>query len=400
MEIGTVIVAGHICLDIIPQFNSQTPLDFRTQFQPGSLTRVGPAVFSTGGPVSNTGLVLHKLGIPTRLVARVGEDVFGQQVRRILSGYGTHLNQGIAALPGEMTSYSVIISPPGVDRLFLHCPGANDTFNAKDVPEDWLASASLLHFGYPPVMRRMYEQDGAELERLFSLAKAAGVTTSLDLCAVDPTTEAGRLDWSAILARTLPYVDLFTPSLDELLFMLDRPAFEQAIHQGGFQVFLQREPGRLTSLGERLLEMGVKVALIKLGECGAYLRTAGKDRLICMGRGQPADPEAWSDRELWAPCFQVEVVGTTGSGDSTIAGFISGLLRRQTPVSALTSAVAVGACNVEAADALSGVPPWEVIESRISAGWKRLKFEEVPAGWIKDSRQQIWIGPQDRQLQE
>lgn len=400
MEIGTVIVAGHICLDIIPQFNSQTPLDFRTQFQPGSLTRVGPAVFSTGGPVSNTGLVLHKLGIPTRLVARVGEDVFGQQVRQIISGYGAHLNQGIVAQPGEMTSYSVIISPPGVDRLFLHCPGANDTFNADDVPESWLASAAVLHFGYPPVMRQMYEHDGAELERLFSLAKAAGVTTSLDLCAVDPTTEAGRLDWGAILARTLPYVDLFTPSLDELLFMLDRPAFEQALDAGGLRRFLHHEPGRLTSLGGRLLEMGVKVALIKLGECGAYLRTAGIDRLVRMGRGQPADPGAWCDRELWAPCFRVEVVGTTGSGDSTIAGFINGLLRQLPPVSALTAAVAVGACNVEAADALSGVPAWEMIESRISAGWERLYFEDLPAGWEKDSRQQIWTGPQDRRIQE
>jgi sugar/nucleoside kinase (ribokinase family) len=400
MEVGTVIVAGHICLDIIPQFNSQTPLDFRTQFQPGSLTRVGPAVFSTGGPVSNTGLVLHKLGIPTRLVARVGKDVFGLQVRRILSSYGTHLNQGIVALPGEMTSYSVIISPPGVDRFFLHCPGANDTFYANDVPEDWLASASLLHFGYPPVMRRMYEHDGAELERLFSQAKAAGVTTSLDLCAVDPTTEAGRLDWRAILARTLPYVDLFTPSLDELLFMLDRPAFEQALDAGGLRRFLHHQPGRLTSLSGRLLEMGVKVALIKLGEHGAYLRTAGMDRLVRMGRGQPADPGAWCDRELWSPCFQVEVVGTTGSGDSTIAGFINGLLRNLTPASALTAAVAVGACNVEAADALSSVPDWGAIERRIAAGWKRLKFDDVPTGWKKDSRQQIWVGPHDPQIQE
>jgi hypothetical protein len=93
-------------------------------------------------------------------------------------------------------------------------------------------------------------------------------------------------------------------------------------------------------------------------------------------------------------------VGTTGSGDSTIAGFINGLLRNLPPVSALTAAVAVGACNVEAADALSGVPDWGVIEGRISAGWERLYFEDVPAGWKKDSRQQIWVGPQDRQIQE
>ncbi len=51
---------------------------------------------------------------------------------------------------------------------------------------------------------------------------------------------------------------------------------------------------------------------------------------------------------MWAPCFDVEVVGTTGSGDATIAGFLSALLRDASPEEAMTMAVAVGACNVEA----------------------------------------------------
>jgi hypothetical protein len=34
----------------------------------------------------------------------------------------------------DVTSYTIAISPPGVDRTFLHCPGANQTFRADDVP--------------------------------------------------------------------------------------------------------------------------------------------------------------------------------------------------------------------------------------------------------------------------
>ena len=94
MELGAAVVAGHICLDIIPQFDPQTAINFHTQFQPGSLTRVGPAIFSTGGAVSNTGLALHKLGIPTRLVARIGDDLFGQEVLRIVASFGANLAQG------------------------------------------------------------------------------------------------------------------------------------------------------------------------------------------------------------------------------------------------------------------------------------------------------------------
>ncbi len=68
------------------------------------------------------------------------------------------------------------------------------------------------------------------------------------------------------------------------------------------------------------------------------------------------DPAGWADQGLWAPCFRVEVVGTTGVGDVVIAGFVAGLLRGLPPTETLTAAVVAGACNVEAADALSGIP--------------------------------------------
>jgi sugar/nucleoside kinase (ribokinase family) len=394
---ATVIVAGHICLDILPGFaseprfdaeptsGSQLPFDFNSQFTPGGLTRVGPAVFSTGGAVANTGLALHKLGVQTALVARSGDDLFGSAVRQIVAGFDPHLADGIAAIPGETTAYTIIISPPGVDRLFLHCPGANDRFRAEDIPSALLEQVRLLHFGYPPVMESIYRQGGAELERIFQRAKTAGVTTSLDLCSVDPASEAGRIDWTALLARTLPFVDLFAPSLDELLFMLDRPAFDQAAGGGGVCAWLLAQPQRLSALGERLLALGAKMTLIKLGNCGVYLRTARHEALDGFGRGQPAGLYAWADRELWAPCFRVPVAGTTGSGDATIAGFIAALLRGLSPTEALTAAVAVGACSVEAIDALRGIPDWETMQHRVAAGWERL----LPAGRLPGWR---WTG--------
>ncbi|MCK4602884.1 MAG: carbohydrate kinase family protein, partial [Phycisphaerae bacterium] len=56
-----VVVAGHICLDIIPTF-SELKGDLAAAFVPGNLINVGPAVTATGGAVSNTGLALHRLG--------------------------------------------------------------------------------------------------------------------------------------------------------------------------------------------------------------------------------------------------------------------------------------------------------------------------------------------------
>src|SRR2546430_13955794 len=115
--------------------------------------------------------------------------------------------------------------------------------------------------------------------------------------------------------------------------------------------------------------MGAKIVGLKIGDRGLYLRTANAAILAKMGRCQLEDVVPWSNRELWAPCFETQVVGTTGSGDATIAGFLMGLLRGMGPEEALSAASAVGACNVEAADSITGLRPWPEIMERIAAGW-------------------------------
>jgi sugar/nucleoside kinase (ribokinase family) len=77
----------------------------------------------------------------------------------------------------------------------------------------------------------------------------------------------------------------------------------------------------------------------------------------------------------------VEVIGTTGSGDATIAGFLSGLLLGLNPVETMTMAVSVGACNVEAADALSGIRAWDETLARIQQGWPRCELHIPTLGW-------------------
>ena len=42
----------------------------------------------------------------------------------------------------------------GVDRVFLHDPGANDTFCAGDITEEMLDGIDHFHFGYPPLMKK------------------------------------------------------------------------------------------------------------------------------------------------------------------------------------------------------------------------------------------------------
>lgn len=339
------LVAGHICLDIIPELKG------RIEFEPGRLIEAGPATLSTGGAVSNTGLTLTKLGVRTRLVGKVGPGPFGTAIRDILDSHRSGLGDSMAQ--GDETSYTIVVNLSGEDRMFLHSPGCNATFCAADVTDEALRDTRLMHFGYPPLMARMYADDGAELVALFRRAKTFGVLTSLDMSLPDPGTASGGANWERILDRVLPYVDLFVPSVEELTYMLDRPALDARGKDWPSEHF--------SSLAERVLGRGAKAVLIKAGEQGLYLKTTGD-----LGLGA-----AWNHRELWAPSYEVAVTGATGAGDAAIGGFLMGVLRGMSPERALSAGAAVGASCCEAADAVSGVRDWETTSRRIESGWRR-----------------------------
>jgi len=370
------VIAGHLCLDIIPTL---PPGDLSELVIPGKVVEVGPVTLEAGGVTANTGRALQRLGIATRLLGKVGDDAFGRIILDLVGQEDPVLVEDMIVAPGEASSYTIVLSPPGTDRFFMHCGGANHSFSADDVPYDRLRGARLFHFGYPPYMRRMYERGGAELERMYRQAKAMGVITGLDLALPDPQGPSGQADWRGILSRTLPHVDLFLPSLDELAFML-RPGLNERDLQ---------DDTLIPALAEDALAMGAGVVVIKLGDRGLYVRTAATLPF--------APDERWRARELWAPVFRAEpLVGTTGSGDTTIAGFLAGFLRGQSLEAALTSAVAVGACNVEAADALSGVRSWDETQARIAAGWARGPLTIHAPGWQWDNRRAVWRGPHDQ----
>lgn len=366
-----IVVAGHICLDIIPALpDSGGRMDHL--LAPGRLTLVGPATVSTGGAVSNTGLALHRLGLPVRLVSRVGDDLLGQTTLACLRGHGEHLAEGMVVASGEASSYTVVLSPPGLDRMFLHCAGTNDTFSSRDVTRDHLQDARLFHFGYPPLHRRLLEDGGRELEQMFLQVKEAGLTVSLDMTFPDPASPAGKADWRSILQRCLPFVDVFLPSVEELLFMIDRPAFARmdALPGGPVAAVTRKD---LARLADTLIGWGVPVVVIKCGHRGLYLKSAARSSAFQnFGRARPEPLATWVGQDATQPCFATQVVGTTGSGDATIAGFLASLLKGLSPREALARACAVGAFNVEAMDAVSGIPDWDTMERRLAAGWTTL----------------------------
>ena len=347
-----VVVAGHLCLDIIPKLSS--PITLR----PGTLTEIGAAAFAAGGGVSNVGSSLLKLGVRTKLVGRIGRDAFGEALRALLTAHALDAADTLQT-GDESTSYTLVISPPGTDRAFLHYPGANDAFAPADVDLGVLGGARIFYFGYPPVMKRFYEDGGDSLAALLKSVKALGVTTALDMTLPDPDAASGRVDWRDFLTRVLPFVDVFLPSLDETLFMLEPSRFGST---------LEPMPAPfLTDLAERVLGLSAGVVGFKLGKDGLYLKTADEARLSDLGRATPPALTGWANRELWSPVFETTVEGTVGAGDATFAGFLAAMLRGSGLEEAASMANAVGASSVEAADATSGVRSWAETAARVES---------------------------------
>src|SRR5512135_3391605 len=111
------IVAGHLCVDLVPALSSVP------HTTPGQLVEIGPLRMRPGGCVANTGGVLVGLGVPVTAVADIGDDELGATLLRMLAAEGIDTAR-IRTVGHSSTSYTIALQPPGRDRVFWHHVGA------------------------------------------------------------------------------------------------------------------------------------------------------------------------------------------------------------------------------------------------------------------------------------
>ncbi len=345
-----IVVMGYLCLDIYPELPSS---DFA--FQKGVLQEVGKCVLSPGGVIGNTGIALRKLGVDVELVAKVGDDKFGKITQEILREVIPESTMHILTEKGE-TAYCIVLSPSGVDRMFLSHVGVNENLRAADAAGYLDKNVSILHFGYPPLCAAFAVDNGKELCELFAHAQSGNIMTSLDMSLPSPGTFSYSLDWTSYLKAVMPFTDIFMPSLEELELML-APAKSDKLDN-------------LRTMSEQLFDFGAKVIAVKLGSDGLYVRTNSNCTFNTTSQNKDS---AWLNKEFIVPCRQVKVVGTTGAGDSTIAGFLTGILKGYGPEQSALLAVGTGACCVSRHDSCSGIKSLREIEEMLANQWKAAK---------------------------
>lgn len=363
-----IAVAGHLCVDITPGFPASRVRKFSELLQPGKLLNVNNATISAGGSVANTGLALKKLGSEVVLIGKIGNDDFGSIIEHIFQEYdaGEHL----ILAEGESSSYTIVIAPPGLDRVFLHHAGCNDTFCYEDLNFDDIAQASHFHFGYPPIMRNMYLDGASELVKIYRKVKEMGLTTSLDMVAVEAGSEADRQDWPQIIKNLLPYVDFFVPSIEELCYMMDQEMYADwtARADGDDITSILDIDKDVVPLADRLLDWGAKCVLIKCGAPGIFFKTADAATM----RQIAPQFESWANLEWFEKSYVPDrILSGTGAGDTSIAAFLKAAMEGYSPKRCLQLAAATGACCVTAYDSLSGLKPFDELIARIDSGWAK-----------------------------
>ena len=260
-----VVALGVHVLDVLAR-----PVERIPEGQGGEL--IEEIKITAAGSAGGAALTLAKLGAEVHSAGAVGTDATGDMLLQLLQKGGIDTSH-ILRRDGVPTSATVLPIRSNGDRPALHVIGANGAYGADDVPRDAIAEAGYLHFGGPEFM------GGEAAATVLEHARANGTVTSADVLAQgDP----GILEW---IAPALPHVDWFFPNEEQVL---------------GFT-------------GTDDLEAGCR-ALVERG-AGCVAATRGPDGVLIVD----------ADGAESVPAFEIEVVDTTGCGDSFVAGFLRGL---------------------------------------------------------------------------
>ena len=364
------IISGYTCVDMVPSFERREETkNISELLKPGKLLEIGGLDMVLGGVVPNTGLLMKYFGDNVFLNGLIGEDPVGKIAEGMMTEYGTR--EGIRKTVKAGTGYSIVLAPPGTDRIFLESPGCNRIFSKDNIDYKAISESRLFHFGYPPLLREFYKNNGKSLTEMYRKISEMGVITSMDMSLPDMESESGKVDWRALLKETLPYVDLFVPSLEEMIQIMNPGKYSEMQKKAGDMDIEKVVPLELIrDIGRELIEMGVKVLMIKMGGRGIYLRTGDISGINDKkGEDNRLNEENWKEREFICKasfCDGARVKNASGAGDTAIAAFLHSVLQGEDVDIAVRYAALAGRDSLYCESIFSDMSCWEELTQEMN----------------------------------
>ena len=177
-----------------------------------------------GGAPCNVLAMLQKLGKSTAFVGKVGEDMFGRQLRKVVEQAGIDLTN-LVMDPAAHTTLAFVQTFANGDRdfSFYRDPGADLLLTADEVPEDVIANSRIFHFG---TLSMTHPGVREATKRAVACAKDAGALVSFDPN-LRPPLWASLEDARAQIAWGLGQCDVLKIADNELEFMTGQTDFDK-----------------------------------------------------------------------------------------------------------------------------------------------------------------------------
>lgn len=265
-----IIVLGDLVADIL------LPID-RLPIMVGDHPQADGLFVELGGS-GNTIVAARRLGLSTTVLAAVGGDSYGDQLRQMIADEGADTSH-IFTFHGRATPAAVIISDRAGQHVFVSLFKWGPPYTAA--PDHWpeviRQARSLFSNGWS-FNELVRPEDQLTMMRV---AREAGVPTFFDLGPRVTSLER------ALVEEVLQVSDVFFATADEARHLID-----------------EADPG---TLARAMHSLGPRVTVIKVGAEGCFVSADGE---LVHHSG-----------------FPIEVVDTVGAGDAFAPGFIAAALR-------------------------------------------------------------------------
>jgi len=227
-------------------------------------------VMTSGGCAANFAKAISKLGLKTRFIGKIGDDMYGRFLKNTLSDIDLKLSVG------TKTGITYAITFDDGTRSFITYPGSNGELTIDDI------NLNLIEGRFVHIASFFLQGLREKTSKILKYAHKRGMITSFDT-GWDPRGWKKRD--KELIVDLLKYVDIFFPNISEARAIVP-------------------DIKNIYDICDRLIALGTRIVALKMGSEGSLIVT--------------------KDRHIFIKPFGVNVVDTTGAGDVFDAGFIFG----------------------------------------------------------------------------
>jgi len=270
----------------MPKFDVCALGELLIDFTENGISQQGNPIMEAnpGGAPCNVLAMFNKLGYKTAFIGKVGKDIFGRQLKNLVSEIGIDIT-GLAEDQAVNTTLAFVHTLEGGDRefSFYRNPGADMMLNESDVKPEIIESSRIFHYGSLSMTSSVCE---AATKRAIEIAEKAGCILSFD-----PNLRENL--WNSLdtarekIEYGLKHCNILKISDNEIQWLTGEMDFDKAIE-------------KLRS------EYDIQLILLSLGKNGsrAYSKTG----------------------YAFAPITPAKTIETTGAGDTFCGCILSKVL--------------------------------------------------------------------------